>query len=167
MRVGISDATSFHGWLERYSLDELKSKSEYAQPYDAISQSTPILYAPAFLRLSDTEEADYAGYSSWVNTISDWQTHNGVILLPPADGDYLVDVWGKFFSENLSDDSDTNFWTLSEPQILVKAALRELEVFHRNKQGQEDWELAIRSELLGMEKDFVEDSITDIDQLEG
>lgn len=167
LRVGVSDDTTFYGWLDRYTLDELKSKAGYAQPFGSIAQSIPTLYAPAFLRLSDTDAENYAGYESWVNSMSTWRTFNGVILLPPADGDYLVDVWGKFFSETLVNDEDENVWTVTEPQILVKACLRELEVFARNSEGQKDWERAIVSELFGLEKDFVEQEVGDIDQMEG
>lgn len=167
MRVGISDDTHFYGWLTRNTLDELKSDSKYAAPLSSITRGTPVDFAPGYFRTVDTESSDYSGYGTWVTSISDWKTYNGLILLPPADKSYLVDIWGKFFSENLSENTDENYWTTAEPQILVKAVLRELEVFARNREGQADWELAIRDELLGHEKDFIEDSVGNLDQMEG
>lgn len=166
--VGVHTSTQFKGWLERKLYDELKHTQDgYSDPFTNIARGTPIYYTPAYLRQVDTEASNYSGFTDWVNQTSDWKTYNGVILLPPADQSYLVEVWGKFFSSDLVDDTDENFWTVREPSVLVMAALREIEIFYRNTQGKKDWELAIMEELYNMELDFVEDSITDIDQLEG
>lgn len=167
IRVGVSDASTFYGWLEKKTLDELKSESQYAEPFGSVTSGTPIYYTPAYLRAVNTETSNYTGFADWVNTLSNWKLYNGIILMPPADKDYLIEVRGKFHSEALSADDDENFWSVREPQLLVKATLRELEVFHRNTQGQKDWEMAIRAELFDIEKDFVEQNVTDINQLEG
>lgn len=167
MRVGISDESNFQGWLTRYTLDELKSKPNYTTPFSDVTRGTPVDFAPGYFNLVDTDSDDYSGFTDWITTISDWKTYNGIILMPPADKDYLVDIWGKFYSETLINDDDTNFWSEAEPQILVKAVMRELEVFHRNRAGQEDWEVAIRDELFGAEKDYVEHTVGDADQMEG
>lgn len=168
-KVGIHTTSKFKGYLDRYELDALKSLEDtgYDDPFGSVTAGTPTKYAPVFLRAVDTDSWDYSGYEDWINTIDMYIDYNGIIVAPKADQEYLLEVWGKFFSNELTNNSDNNYWSVLEPSILVMAVLRQLEIFHRNRQGALDWETAIMNELSGMELDFVEDSITDITQLEG
>lgn len=166
-QVAVHTSTKMKGYLEKVPLDELKSEDHFVDPFGSVTAGAPTLFAPVYLRAADTEASDYAGYADWINTIADHNTYNAIIVAPTTDQEYLIEIWGKFFSETLSVDADTNYWSVREPFVLVLATLRQLEVLHRNRQGVMDWEIAIQSELYGMESDFVEDSITGITQLEG
>jgi hypothetical protein len=55
----------------------------------------------------------------------------------------------------LIDNSNNNYWTNVSPEILIKAALYQLEVFNRNTEGAKDWLNAIETETLGLEFDLV------------
>lgn len=147
--------------LERKDLKELKLF--YKQMYSKIQQGRPTTYAPAYLRAHNIED----GYIGYLDVMSDWRTYNGIILMPPADGNYHVEVWGKFFTKPLQNDGDESFWSAEEPLILVKATLREIEVFHRNTQGVNDWTNDLIQDLYLMECDFLDDDVGRFDQLEG
>lgn len=156
LKVGIATADTFVGWLERKELKELRETSGYKMPFGDITAGEGLYFTPCYLRITDTEAADYSGFEDWVDESSDWMTYNAIIVTPPADEDYVLEIHGKFFSAEMSDNTDENFWSVTEPQILVKATLRELEVFARNSEGQKDWERAIFQEMLDLEKDYVE-----------
>lgn len=163
--VAVYSSSELQCYLERFTLDDLRK--EVGEPFGDATRSTPAKYAPVYFRAVDTQAADYSGYEDWIDTISAYNTYNGIIVAPPADQSYLLEVWGKFYSAILNLDKDENYWSANEPFILVLATLRQIEVLNRNRQGVMDWEIAIQSELYGLESDFVEDSITGVDQLEG
>jgi len=163
-RVGVGESDSFN-WLKKYFSHDLREK--YAKPYEDVDQGIPEYYTPVILRGSHTGAASWDGIAAYMNTDSDWKTYNGILLMPIPDQEYHIEIWGKFYSEQLVDDDDTSFWTEMHEYILVMAAQRMLEVFYRNTQGVADWTQAIRAELFGMAKDSTEQSIADIDQIEG
>ena len=60
-----------------------------------------------------------------------------------------------------------NYWSVQHPDILIMGALRQLEVFNRNTQGRLDWEGAVDIMLSDVDKDMVEEDITEADQMKG
>lgn len=162
--VGVGDSESFT-WLNKYDPYSLREK--YSQPYSNVDQGRPKFFAPIYLRGSHSDSGDYDGLSVYMNTDSSWKTYNGILLMPIPDGEYHVEIWGKFYSEKLISDDDESFWTEMHDYILVMAAQRALEVFYRNTQGVQDWTQAIISELRGIEQDYIEEGLIDIDQIEG
>ena len=166
-RVGIATSSEFKGWATKYTLDEIYEDDSYNEPFAEVTRGTPSIYAPAFLRMVGPDDSETEGYIGYMDVMTAWKEYNGVILLPPADQSYHVEVWGKFFSEELSSDSDENLWSINHPEVLVWAAMRELEVSYRNNQGRQDWESAIAGKLYLLERDFVDQSIIDVDQMEG
>lgn len=68
-----------------------------------------------------------------------------------------IKVIGHFYTQELEKDSDTNYWSIYHPEILLKAAMYELEIFYRNSEGANDWLTALtldmrtlqESELMG------------------
>jgi len=77
-----------------------------------------------------------------------------VIVMPPTDKDITVRIYGQFSSAKLVENTDENFWSICYPEILIMAALRELEIFYRNSEGVRDWTMAIEMKLLGIDKDL-------------
>ena len=88
-------------------------------------------------------------------------------VMPPVDAGGEIVVEGLFYARELLTDEDTSYWSEMYPNVLVMAALRELEVFYRNTQGLKDWENAIQSELHAFEMDLVERETADATQMEG
>ena len=147
--------------LTRVEFKDLKLR--YGAIPESLDTGKPKYYAPAYLRYHEIHD----GITGYLDVMTDWKTYNGIVFMPPADGQYHLEVWGKFFSKELSDDNDENFWTVNEPMLLVKATLREIEVFHRNTQGVNDWNADIMHDLYLMECDFIEHDVGYIDQIEG
>lgn len=162
--IGIGTDDSFN-WLEKYNPVKLREK--FAKPFTAVSQARPKYYAPVIIRPSHSEDAEWDGISGFMITEASWESFNGLVFLPPADQEYHLEVWGKFYSPTLSADDDTSYWTEFQNYILVMAAQRALEIFYRNTQGVNDWTTAIKAELFEVEKDLVEENAVDIVQMEG
>lgn len=154
--------------FELTRLDYAELKEMFPQRHDLVETGQPKYWAPAYLRMNQFDDDPRTeGHVGFMDVMPDWKEYNGVVFFPRADGAYGVEVQGKFFAESLLTDDDTSFWSVNEPSVLVKAAMREIEVFYRNTQGVNDWERAIISELYGMEKDFVDDTYGHINQMEG
>lgn len=80
----------------------------------------------------------------------------GIIIMPPTSAEITVKVVGKFHEKPLTENTDVNYWSEVHPQLLVYAALRELETSYRNTQGYEDWNRRIKDYLLGLSGDVAE-----------
>ena len=81
-------------------------------------------------------------------------TH-GIRVNPQESGSRLIAVEGEWFSRHLLNDYDRSFWTCQYPQLLVRAAQREMEVDHRNSQGVNDFDAAILPELANVQKNLI------------
>lgn len=63
-----------------------------------------------------------------------------------------IQLIGKFFAEPLLSNDDTNYWSEQHPELLLKAAFYELEVFYRNSEGAKDWMNTIMLDLQDIEQ---------------
>ena len=88
-------------------------------------------------------------------------------ILPPPEVSRDAKLSGVFKAAALSSATDTNFWSDLYPDILIMAAQREIEVFHRNSQGIQDWEQVIQLEMKAIEEDYVASQTYHINQMEG
>jgi hypothetical protein len=88
---------------------------------------------------------------------------NSIILVPPSDGTYTLNIWGLFFTDTLVNDADESYWTEEHPEILLKASLYQLETIYRNTEGARDWMEAVKVDLDGILKDAVEQE--DVDRM--
>lgn len=82
-------------------------------------------------------------------------------IWPVPQQDLTAEVTGRF-SMSLKKDTDTSFWTLNYPEMLISASQYYIEVFHRNTQGANDHLRAI--ETLGRELEFdkIESEVNDL-----
>ncbi len=55
------------------------------------------------------------------------------------------------FSASLEEDTDTNFWSVQHPDLLMLATLYRLETFYRNRQGSSDYLQAIEEHLFNLQ----------------
>lgn len=150
-------ATADDSWeLNRESIEELKE--EYAGPFGAVDQGAPLFFAFTRLRtMPDSTALDvFAGYATEVTVDGSQRSSTGIIILPPPDEEIQIEVWGKFYSPNLTIDTDTSYWTENHPETLIKATMYQLEVDNRNTEGMKDWLAAIDIDTTGIEFDFVE-----------
>ena len=137
---------------------QLKAGNSFSQ----VTSGTPLYYCPAYIKSNSLDDSETDGIGSAMDIMPDANDWNGVIIYPPTSEAITLEIVGKFYTNKLTLDANENYWSVNEPGLLVMATLRQLEIFHRNTQGANDWENAIRKELLGLEKDSIETEITGI-----
>lgn len=131
----------------------------------SLDRGTPLYYSPFLTRNIGTLPA---GIASYVDTItSEGERYNAVLILPPPSAQTLIEIKGFFYADELLDDSDENFWTVAHPSTLLKAALRESEVFNQNPTKVTNWEKAITTDIDGINKDLVEELVAEVSEMEG
>jgi len=145
------------------SFDDLREI--FGEDFSEVTSGTPCYYTLLSLRQYDEQETDPPDDEGLTDDA--WHTEEGILIMPPPDEAVTLIIEGKFRFATLADGSDENFWTVNEPSILVKAALRELEAFYRNTAGVQDWTNSIMADLFNIEKDYVEKAFGHYDQLEG
>lgn len=153
--------------LRKVSLNDLKNA--YSDPVTLLQKSSPVSYALANLRALETTDKDSLG--TFVNLTHEETdkkyAYRGIIIVPPVDEEFVVEVSGLFSQNKLISDGDENYWTQEAPELLLKAALYELEGMSRGTENAKNWISMIAAETLELGKDFVEDEISDIDAMKG
>jgi hypothetical protein len=169
-RVRVAD-TDARTELEKKDLTWMRE--QYPGLLGSISQGIPLYYCPAVLRMNPETKlaplgstALYLGYGYDV-MVGDHSEYNGVLMMPPADKDYMVEVEGLFYTPYLGAEDDENYWSINHPNILIMAAIREIEVFNRNSEGMRDWMTSIMEEFKGLESDLVETTSEDDEGMAG
>lgn len=165
--------------LNRVDLDWLRE--EYEKQLGDIDQGTPYYYAPAILRPfpDSSTTTSLSGYYDIDDlqlhaTVPDHYKYSGIVIMPPPDTTYYISVYGTFYSPTLSATVSSGTWTQTKsmwtevhPQILLKAALYELETFYRNTEGANDWMSALKVDVDGLDKDFADQESYNINQIGG
>ena len=153
-------------------IDFQELREYYSAPVSSIGRGLPSFYFPAGIRLVPEADRlpieDLDAILIWAHvTIDPSYNYNSIMLFPPSDGSYTIEVDGLFYQPELLADTDTNFWSEVHPEILLMAANRQLEIDYRNSTGVKDWDMAIQTEILGLGKDLVEEHIAEVNQMEG
>lgn len=159
--VWLYDSTTNGGWeLCRKNRHDLRRRFP-GDPSLLQNSATPLFYAPIYLRNMND--------NPFPPTIVDNDAlgFNSIMIMAPPLRSLELTLFGKFYQPTLVNDQDRNFWTESKPNVLCMAAAREVEHTMRNSQGVADWERSIRSELIGMEYDMIEQSIVGLKGMEG
>lgn len=75
-------------------------------------------------------------------------SEGNILILPPADRDYTLEIFGKFNTSVLSADTDTNWWTANYPELVVRSARLQLELDgHRNVSGLQAFQGQLEGEI--------------------
>jgi len=150
--------------LAKYSLKKIKES--YSTVRSDIDTGAPLYYSPINVRAVDGTDFESLGeFLDYVKTDDDG-TYSGIIIAPPADEAYNIEIIGRFYHTDLSNNTDENFWTNRAPDTLVKAALYQLEVAYRNTEGAKDWLAAINLEGIDLEMNVVEQDVQDSEVIE-
>ena len=129
-------------------------------------QGLPLYFAPGYLRAIEYEDIDSLG-EFFNHVVVNDDEYRGIVILPPPDEEFVVEVIGQFYATELVEDEDENFWTLNHSSILLLAALYQLEVLaHRNTQGANDYLRQIVIELDSLDKDMAEEESFGVNQME-
>lgn len=155
--------------LEKQLFEELRTN--YPQPFTSMTGGEPLYFTPALLRGIPDEPTIGSPYDLYIEysdlPVGSNFSYNGILFMPPADGEYQLEVEGLFYSNELLVDDDQSFWSVNYPNILVMASLRELEAHFRNTEGMKDWTNAIDLAVFNINKDFVEEVSHEVNQMEG
>jgi len=163
-------ATSSEKWqLEKKSLQDLISSHLTVLPGERTSGS-PAYYSPAVTRYipEDAEIGTFEAFLGWVDIpIGPAHEYNTILLSIPVSEKTMLDVKGLFYSHELVNDTDTNYWSSQHPMLLHMAAMRYIEINNRNTQGVRDWEGSITTDMKQLGMDLVEELIAEVSQMGG
>ena len=76
---------------------------------------------------------------------------------PPVEASYTLVLYVDTYSDDLLEDTDTSYWTILHPDILVRATLYQLELVSRNTEAAKHWLSSILPDLKA-----INDNSTDI-----
>jgi hypothetical protein len=135
--------------------------TRYSSTIASTDQGTPLYFCPAQLRaIDDTDMDSLAAFFNYVMDDSD--TYRGVIILPPPNEAIVIEIVGQFYAATLSALVTNNFWTDNHPELLILAALYQLEVLgHRNSQGAKDYLTQLDIGLSDIDKDLADEESYD------
>jgi len=135
------------------------------------TNGTPLYYAPGITRYVPTNTAILdtgTDLNDFIEVPSDnAYEYNCVLLNVPTDKEMLVDVRGLFYSAELVEDTDKNYWSDVHPMLLYMSAMRQMEIVQRNPSGVADWTNSIMIELQQLGKDLVDEMVSEVDVMEG
>lgn len=157
-------STTARWQLEKKDIQDLLA-GILTEKISGLDTGDALYYAPVLTQVVGPVPIEIANYIDTI-TVSG-QLYNAALILPPTDVKLLVEVKGLFYSTPLVNNKDENFWTNVHPNTLLKAALRELEIFNQNAQKVADWEKSIVLDVDGINKDLVDEHIAEFDEMEG
>lgn len=131
---------------------------------------SPAYYSPAITRyIPENAAADtFEVFLGFVDIPTGTaHEYNSILLSVPVDEKISLDIKGLFYSMELVNDTDENYWSTVHPLLLITAAMRYLEVINRNTQGVNDWTSSIATEMKTLEYDLVEELIAEVDEMGG
>jgi len=167
--VWATDSISGRTQLEKRSLQDIVSNYMANLPSKR-NMGIPIYYSPCITRYIP-EGANISEIESFIGYVDvpagNSHEYNSIILNIPVKNKTLIEVKGLFYSNELVNDTDENYWSVSHPMLLIMAAMRQVEIVNRNTQGVRDWTESILTEVRQLGMDLVEELIAEVDQMEG
>lgn len=121
--------------LDRKTIGELRKL--YPGPFSDMDTGIPAYYALLIGVEPSMQTATADSYSADFLDLLFGKAYavTGIIVLPPADQVYTVEVHGRWFTKKLESDSDESWWSINRPELLVLAAMCVREMFFRNTEG--------------------------------
>ncbi len=163
-------ATSSARWqLEKVNIQDLINGYLLGDPSSRTS-GLPLYYSPCITRYIPENAAPLSieSFAGWVEIPSgNAHEYNAILVSVPASEKLTIQVNGLFYSPELVNDIDENYWSVVHPMLLYMAAMRQVEVTNRNTQGVKDWESAIDTDTKSIGFDLVEELIAEVNQMEG
>jgi len=161
-------STTARWQLEKIDLQDLITSYLSGDPAERTS-GDPLYYSPTITRYipDDAKPVDIEAFLQWVEIPSgNANEYNTILLNVPTDTKLTVEIKGLFYSPELINDTDKNYWSEVHPLLLYMSAMRYIEVTNRNTQGVNDWTKAIMADMGRLGMDLVEEIIAEVDQIE-
>jgi hypothetical protein len=134
-----------------------------------LTNGTPLYYAPCISRTSpeDMSAAEKLTFASYIEIPAkmDGDT-NAILVNVPTDAILAVEIKGLFYSMELTNDTDSNYWSEVHPLLLCMAAMRQVEVVYGVTQGVADITASISSEMSQLGMDLVDEIISEQSEIE-
>ena len=163
-------ATSTERWqLEKKRLQDLMEGYLTGLP-SSRTPGMPLYYAPCVTRYipENALAGDIESHAGWTDVIAgNGHEYNAILLDTRTSEKLTCSINGLFYSMELVNATDENYWSVVHPQLLIHAAMRQIEIANRNTQGVNDWSAAIGAEMQQLGFDLVEELIAEVDQMEG
>ena len=162
-------STTVRWQLEKESFQDLTALYLEDMPGQR-NTGSPGFYSPAITRYIPEGVAvdTFEAYIGWVDVpIGSAHEYNSILLSVPSDVKLLIEVRGLFYSAELVEEADENYWSVVHPSLLIMAAQRQCEIFNRNTQGVNDWTNAIATTMKQLGMDLVEELIAEVSQMGG
>ena len=160
--------------LEEYDLRGQHQKfvsNMYTVPLSTMDTGRPLYFYPTNLRRVPEDEdgsTDSAVLSSFLETTSPYDpTYTGIVLFPRAEKEFEVEVSGLFYSPKLTANTDENYWSVTYPNLLVMAAVKQVEIMYRGLKAGSSWDRLMEPELENIEKDMVEEEVSTVHNMRG
>ncbi len=156
----------------RWQLEKMRLQEMIAEYLTGMPSSrdvgSPLYYSPNITRISpqDAIPSDIEGFIGFID-VSAGNAHgyNTILVNVPVEEKVMVEIKGLFYSMELVNDTDENFWSSQHPLLLYFAAMYCIEITNRNTQGANDWmgQILVFMKQLGM--DLVEEVIAEVTQI--
>lgn len=170
-----SDPTAIRSQTGATTTDILESpiitddRNNYPEPFSqavAISNGRPSFWSPSIDYLAPAQASDPdivdasdlpTGATDYAYlTFGDAYLTRGLMLIPPADGVYTIEIVAVWRNKALSAATDVNFWSIFRPDVLVRAACRQREVdVFQNAERAAFYETVLRGDVRGIENDMI------------
>jgi hypothetical protein len=162
-------ASTTERWqLEKKNIQDLMAGYLTGLPSSRES-GEPLYYSPCITRYipENATALDMESFIGWVD-IPSGNAHefNSILLDVPTSEKLTIQVNGLFYSAELVNDTDENYWSAVHPMLLYMAAMRQVEITNRNTQGVKDWENSIAVEMKQLGMDLVEELIAETSEME-
>lgn len=140
----------------------------YTEKFTTAEQGTAEHYCPAMLRAIPESAAPPTITAGWMPTITGTSyEYNGILIGPPTEESLYAEVYGLFYTNELDSESASSYWSVVHPELLVRAALYQLDTDSRNSTSAKEWLGAVEMHALDIDKDIVEEEAAEADQMEG
>lgn len=162
-------ATTVAQWqLEKKRLQDIQA--DYGQGLvSSLTNGVPLYYSPCVSRYipEDASAAALAVFAPYIEIPTGITGDmNALLINIPTDTAMTVSVKGLFYSMELVEDVDSNYWSEVHPLLLYMATMRAIEVTNRSTQGVNDWTKAISAEVIQLGMDLVDEIISEQDAME-
>ena len=162
-------ATTIERWqLEKKDLQDLINEYLLDAP-SSRDLGIPLYYSPTITRYVP-ENATAESFESFIGMVEvpsgNAHIYNTILLNVPVSEKIVVEVKGLFYSAELTNDTDQNYWSVMHPLLLIMAAMMQTEIVNRNTQGVNDWRSAITEQMTQLGFDLVEELIAEVTQIE-
>lgn len=140
----------------------------YTKKFTLEEQGAVLDYCPAMLRIMPENAAPNAITAGYIPTLAGTSyEYNGILIGPPSEESLYVEVYGLFYSNTLTNNTDESYWSKAHPELLVRAACLQHAIDFHDSGGAKDWLGSIEEQLLNIDKDIVDEEMSEIDQMEG